>query len=328
MINIETNFMGLKLKNPIIVASSKLTSTVENIIECESSGASAVIVKSLFEEQIQSDQNGMVGDYDSSAYSDAWDFFQNSSEDYYVDQYIKLIEDAQKSVSIPVIPSLNCVSSGNWIEYAQRLENCGAKALELNLYILPSDASKQSADVESTYLSIIKEIKKKITIPVALKLGSHFSAMANTLKTFSDDLGVEGLVLFNRFYRSDFNIEKIKLVPGKVFSDPTEMALSLQWIALMSGELKADLVATTGVHTGTDLIKQLLAGAKAVEICSTIYQNGFEQINSMIDELKDWMQRHEFANISEFNGLLCQERSSHPENFERAQYVKALVGIQ
>lgn len=327
MINIETDYMGLKLKNPLIVSSSKLTSTVDNIKECEAAGAAAVVMKSLFEEQIISDKRSMIGGLDASVHADAYDFFQQSSENFFLDQYLSQVEEAKNSVSIPVIPSLNCVHDGNWIEYASRFQEIGCKALELNLFIMPADARKSGAEIEKMYLEIARHIRSEISIPVALKLGPHFSGLANMIRTLSDEVGINAMVLFNRFYRPDVNIEKMKLMSGRIFSDPVEMALSLQWIALMSGEIKADLCAATGVHTGTDLIKQLLVGAASVQLCSTLYNNGFDQISTILEELRSWMERHEFGSIPEFQGKLCQERSDQPDEYERVQYVKVLTGL-
>lgn len=326
--NLKASYMGLPLKNPLIVASSTLTSSVEKIISCEEAGAGAVIVRSLFEEQIINDKKSLLRDVDLSVHADAYDFFNQSTSNYFLDQYLSLVEKAQKSVMIPVIPSLNCVSNGNWLEYAIHFQEIGCKALELNLFLLPANVSQTGQVLEQNYLKIARKIKETLSIPVALKLGSHFSGMANLFHQFSDEIGIDGLVLFNRFYRNDIDIDSVKLVSGSSLSHASEMEQSLRWIALLSGELKADLVAATGIHSSEDIIKQLLVGAKAVQLCSTLLEKGLGQISLFLTEIESWMKNHQYEEVTEFNGILCQERSKRPEEYERVQYVKSLVHLK
>ncbi|MBN2652417.1 MAG: dihydroorotate dehydrogenase-like protein [Spirochaetales bacterium] len=327
MSNLKTKYMGLELNNPIIVSSSKLTGTLENLLECEKNMAGAVVLKSIFEEQLMAQTNSAVADLDVFQHADAYDFFNKSTENYFMNEYLKFIEDAKKTISIPVIASLNCVSSGNWIEYASRIEAVGADALELNMYILPADAGLSSSEIEAKYLDVVKKLKNKLKIPVALKIGSNFSGMANFFKKL-DTLGLDGIVLFNRFYNLDFNIEKEILVAGKIFSQRNEIYNTLRWTALSSGELNADIAANTGIHSGEDVIKMLLAGAKAVEICSAFYEKGLGHIKTLQAELRDWMIRHDYSSIDQFCGKLCQERSVNPSVYERAQYIKAITGLE
>jgi len=326
MTDYSVNYLGLELKNPLVVASSNLTADVAKIADCQKHGAGAVVLKSLFEEQILHDSGKMIQDLDMDSFADAADFFRGSSQDYYMDQYLKLVEDVKKDTDIPVIASLNCVSDGKWISYAKDLQNMGADALELNVFIIPADVKKTSEQLEHIYESIVHKIKKIIGIPVSMKLGCHFTGIANVMSRLANG-GIDGLVLFNRFYKPDIDIERMKLIPAKVFSAQEEMALSLQWIALLSGELECDFSATTGIHDSKAVIKQLLAGAKTVQLCSALYKNGLEYINVILKELGQWMEKHGFENIPAFCGKLSQEASADPSAYERAQYIKALVGI-
>lgn len=326
MADLTTKYLGLTLRNPVIVSSSNLTATTEKIVACEKAGAGAVVLKSLFEEQILADTAEMMESVDESQYAAAYDYLTKTGNYHYIDKYLTLLEESKSKVSIPVIASLNCVSSGSWIDYAQRIERLGADALELNIFILPADVTKRGGEIEKVYLDVCKKVRDKINIPFSLKIGLHFSGLANTIKVLADE-GAAGFVLFNRFYQPDVDIEKMKIVPANVFSAPQEMGPSLRWIALLSGEIDADFAAGTGVHDGKSVIKQLLVGAKAVQLCSVLYQNGVEYIQTMLNVLSDWMTRHSYDTIEEFQGMLCQEESENPEIYERAQYVKALVGI-
>ncbi|MBN1646623.1 MAG: dihydroorotate dehydrogenase-like protein [Spirochaetales bacterium] len=326
MADCGVSYLGLKLKNPLIVASSRLTSDIEKVVACQKAGAGALVLKSLFEEQIMHDSGAMTKGMDFDAHSDAADFFRATSHNYYMDQYLKFIEDCKKEIDIPVIASLNCISDGKWMSYAGDLQKSGADALELNVFILPSDVKQTSEHLEKVYVNIAEKIKKKVSIPVSMKIGCHFTGMANVMARLAA-VKMDGLVLFNRFYKPDIDIEKLKLIPAMIFSAEEEMALSLQWIALMSGELDCDLAATTGVHSSNGVIKQLLAGAKAVQLCSVLYKNGLEYMGKIITELQTWMEKHNFSDIPSFCGKLAQEASDNPAAYERAQYIKALVGI-
>ncbi|RKX92505.1 MAG: dihydroorotate oxidase [Spirochaetes bacterium] len=326
MADLSTTYMGLTLKNPIIVASSSLTSSVDGVKRCEDAGAGAVILKSLFEEQITFDTERMIGTLDYNAYTDAYDMFASSGKDYYLNEYLTLVEKAKKSVSLPVIPSINCVSSGNWIEYAERFENVGADALELNVFILPSNPDTDAETIEKAYFDILKEVKKHVKIPVAMKIGYHFSAMGRFIKQLSQN-GADGMVLFNRFYKIDIDTKTMKLKPSPILSNPVEMALSLQWVALISGEIDADISAATGIHNGDAVVKQLLAGAKSVQLCSVLMNEGLDTISEIRNYLSEWMDGKGFGSIDDFRGKLSQSSSEHPESYERSQYVKALVGI-
>ena len=327
MSDLSTTFMGLMLKNPIIVSSSRLTYDIDKLKACEAAGAGAVVLKSIFEEQIQMESDRMVGDLNFDAYADAYDYFQETSHDYYMNSYLELVEQAKQELSIPVIASVNCVSDGNWIEYAERFQKVGADALELNIFIIPADEETPGDVIEKKYLEILKKVKKKVSIPVALKLGSQFSGMAHMMRRFGKE-GADGLVLFNRFYKPDIDIENMRLKAAHVYSVPEEMAFTLQWIAILAGKVKADLAATTGIHSGADIVKQVLAGAHAVEMCSAYMKNGINMIETHLKEVEDWMQRKGYDRLVDFRGLMSQAAVEHPEAYERSQYIKALVGIE
>ncbi|MDA3940859.1 MAG: dihydroorotate dehydrogenase-like protein [Spirochaetia bacterium] len=326
MSDLSTSYMGLKLKNPIIAASSSLTGNLENIKKCEDAGAGAVVLKSLFEEQITSDKNRMVGDMNFDAYTDAYDFFNASSTDYYLDEYLGLVEDAKESLSIPVIASVNCVSPGQWTDYAERFENIGADALELNMFILPSNISTDGKTIEDTYIKILEDVKKNINIPVSIKIGYHFSGMGNFINRAASS-GAQGIVLFNRFYKIDIDIEHLNIKSSPIISDPSEIHLALQWIALMSGEISADFSAATGVHYAEGAIKHLLAGASSVQLCSTLLKNGVSHITEISSGIEEWMDRKNYTKIADFKGILSQENSKHPEAYERSQFIKSVVGL-
>ena len=323
---LKTKYMGIELNSPVIAASSGLTSSVSKVKELEQAGAGAVVLKSLFEEQILFDSNKMTEGYNAGVHADALDFFNGMSSNYFLDEYLGLVEDCKKAVDIPVIASVNCVSDGAWLKYAERFENVGADALELNVFNLPVNKKMSSEDYENIYYDIAKKIKSAVSIPVALKVSPHFTSLAKVIDNFAD-LNIDALVLFNRFYRPDIDIDKLKMSHAPIFSAAEEMSLSLQWIALLSGEIEIDFAATTGVHDSEGVIKQLLAGAKAVQLCTTLYKNGPEVIKKINDELSKWMDSKNFGTISDFNGMLCQEESENPEAYERTQYMKAAVGI-
>jgi dihydroorotate dehydrogenase (fumarate) len=326
MSDLSTTYLGLSLKNPLIAASSRLTGSVEKVIECEKAGAGAIVLKSLFEEQIKADTEHVMESIDTSVHADAYDFFASNSQARFMDEYLDFAEQAVKSVSIPVIASLNCVSTKNWKPFADKLQATGVKALEVNVFIMPSDMGKTGQDIEKQYLDIVRQLKKSLSVPFALKIGPHFSGMADMMHVMIRD-GAAGLVLFNRFYRPDIDIKNLKIIPARVLSAAEENALVLHWIALMSGELQGDLCATTGIHDTATVIKQLLAGAKAVQLCSALMRNGVGYITTVLDEIKAWMREKNFKAIKDFNGMLCQEKHEHPEIFERSQYIKALTGM-
>ena len=326
MAKLSTTYMGIPLKNPLIVASSHLTDSVKRVVSCQEAGAGAVVLKSLFEEQIRVDIDREMSGSSDMGWADGHDFLVEASKDHYLDEYLELVEKCKKKVSIPVIASVNCVSNGTWLDYAKRFEAVGADGLELNSFIIPADIKKDAASYEDVYLAIAKTVKEQVNIPVAMKIAPHFTDLARMVSRLSS-AGMDGMVLFNRLYRPDVDIEKIAMKHAPVLSASQEIYQPLQWIALLSGKIDIDFCATTGVHDGAGLVKQLLVGAKGVQMCSAIIKEGTATITRALQFLEEWMDRKGFSTIDEFTGSLCQSGSANPEIYERAQYIKGIVGI-
>ena len=326
MPDLSTNYMGLDLKNPLIVASSNLTSKLEDVVACGKAGAGAVVLKSLFEEQIRADSTDIIDNSETMGHSEAMAFFSGMGKNFYLNDYLKLIREAKEQLDIPVIASLNCVTDGAWMDYAGDLQQAGADALELNVFIIPAHVKTKSSEIEEVYFRITRKIKKQVKIPVSMKIGSYFSGLGNTVKSLGEE-GIDGFVLFNRFYRPDVDIDAMKVKPAHIFSQPQEISQSLQWIAILSGDVDCDFAASTGVHDAEGVIKQLLVGAKAIQLCTTLYKNGVDYLKTLLSGVEGWMSKHGFNSIDDFRGRLCQEAIEHPEVYERSQYVKALVGI-
>jgi dihydroorotate dehydrogenase (fumarate) len=324
--DLSVSYMGLKLRNPLIVAASSLTGTAAKLKRCEEAGAGAVVLKSLFEEQIevQTAQLEKEGDY---GHPEAADYLRQFGLRLNQDQYLKLVKDAKASLSIPVIASLNGVSPRGWTAYASKLAAAGADAIELNIALLASNYEHGAADIEGTYLKIVQSIRAQVKLPVAVKLGPYFTSLPQTAVALRR-AGAAALVLFNRFYQLDFDIEKLALAPGYHLSSPDEIHQSLRWIALLSSEVGCDLSASTGVHDGAGVVKMLLAGAKTVQLCSTLFLKGMGRLQECLKDLEAWMQRHSFAAIEDFRGKMSQEASPDPQLYERLQYIKVYVGLE
>ncbi len=329
MADLRTTYMGLTLKNPIIVGSGPMTASVANLVKCEEAGAGAVVLKSIFEEQIK-----YAAAKDSSSnmeyvqFSDYENVFGNMSKDYYIDQYLQLLSDAKAKLSIPVIASINCTHIDTWSEYAKRFEAVGADALELNYYPIASDASIPGDKVDKKAIAFAKAARKASRIPISLKIGNEYSSPANIIKEFEKE-GINALVLFNNFFRPDINIETEDVCGSQPLSTPNEYSESLRWIALMSAELKnINLVGTTGIHTGETVIKMLLAGATAVEICSVLIKNGFGTIASMLCKIEKWMEEKGYKSVSDFRGKLAQENMVNGAYWERTQYMRTLHNVK
>lgn len=328
MVDLKTKYMGLELKNPIIVGSSGLTNSIENIIEIEKNGAGAVVLKSLFEEQIMQDISKTISqDEHTNMYPEATDYIMNYSKDTAVGNYLQLIKEAKAAVNIPVIASVNCVTSAEWVSFAAKIEEAGADALELNIFILPSDPRQTGEENEKVYLDIIHQVQKVVAIPIAIKLSYYFSSLAKTTLSLSWT-GISGIVLFNRFFSPDIDIDKFEVKPTNIFSTPEELPISLRWVAMLSSRLHCDIAASTGVHDGEAVVKQLLAGAKAVQISSVLYKNGFGEINVMLGELKKWMEKHNFTSVDDFIGKMSIKETENPAAYERVQFMKYFSGIE
>ncbi len=328
MVNLETTYMGLKLKNPLIVGSSGLTNSVENIIEIEKNGAAAVVLKSLFEEQIiYASNKTYMQDELANVYPEADDYIRHYTRENDVNKYLTLIKKAKESVAIPVIASINCITGDEWLSFAKSIENAGADGLELNVFVLPSDPERSGEQNEAVYFDVVNKVLKTVNIPVALKISYYFSSLAQTVIKLSWT-GIKGLVLFNRFFSPDIDIENFEIKTSNVFSSPSDLAISLRWIAMMSCQVKCDLAASTGVHSGKAMIKQLLVGAKAVQVASVLYKKGFKEIGSMIEELGNWMERKNFTSIDQFTGRMSIEKAKNPAAYERVQFMKHFSGIE
>jgi dihydroorotate dehydrogenase (fumarate) len=327
MADLSTKYMGLPLRNPLIVASCSLTNSVDGVRRCADAGAGAIVLKSLFEEQIRADAKDLEQHLWLYGHSEAFEYVSKLAMPLGPREYLKLVEEAKAKVAIPVIASLNCISPRWWADYARQIGAAGADALELNISVMPSDPDRTSEEIEDLYLDILETLKASVEIPVAVKIGSHFTSVARLADQLSKG-GASALVLFNRFYQIDIDIEKIEIRSGYRFSSPDEMNLPLRWIALLAGRLDCDLAASTGVHDGADVIRQLLAGATAVQVCSSLYLNGVEHIGSMLEDVESWMKRHGVETAGEIRGKLSQMQSDRPELYERLQYIKALVGIE
>jgi dihydroorotate dehydrogenase (fumarate) len=328
MADLSTEYMGLKLKNPLIVASCSLSKQLDGIHRVADSGAGAVVLKSLFEEQIQKEMVEDIEQYiGPSWHYEAYDYVNKMGMELGPREYLKLIEEAKKSVSIPVIASLNCISTGWWKDYAKQIGSAGADALEMNIAFLPDDIKKTSEEIEQIYYKVLEKVKGTIDIPIAVKIGPYFTSMTQ----FAYELGKRGasaLVLFNRFYQFDIDIENMKVIGANYLSTSSEMNLPLRWIALLFGQVNCDLSATTGVHNGQSVIKLILAGAQSVQLCSVLYKQGVEYVSTILDEIALWLDEHNIKSIADIRGKLSRQESAKPELYERLQYIKALVGIE
>ena len=328
MADISTKYMGLELKNPVIVASSDLTLTVDGVQKCEEAGAGAVILKSLFEEQIEDEiREARVQTLSPDNHTEADDYIRNTALHLSEDRYLKLIKKAKQSVSIPVIGSLNCIRPDWWTNYAARMEEAGADAIELNIAIMPTWLMQTAREIEETYIRIVESVREKVDIPIAVKIGPYFSSLPHTARALGN-AGADALVLFNRYTHFDIDIEEIKLTQRYNFSSPDQIHLPLRWIAVLATQSGCELASASGVHDGTGVIKQLLAGAQAVQICSVLLQKGLGVIGEMLSDLEKWMGRHQFGTIEDFRGKMSMELGGKPDFYQRQQYIKILTAAQ
>lgn len=327
MPNLETNYLNLKLKNPIIVASSGFTRSVDKIVECAEAGAGAVVVKSLFEEALSRDTWGI--EESTTVFPEAYDYISGELElQYGLADYCKLIRDAKAKVDVPVIASINCVSDKWWPGFAKRIAEAGADALELNVFSVPGDPKIEPQKVEDLYYSILKKVKQDIQIPIAMKIGQNFTVLPN----FAENLyikGLNGLVLFNRFTEPDIDIDKMEIKTTFEFTTSDEITKVLRWIAILyNDDVDMDLCATTGIHTSKDIIKTLLAGASAVQMASVFYKEGLDQISTMLIDLEKWMGKHKFETIDQFKGKLSFQNTDNPSRYLRAQFLEKIRGFE
>lgn len=323
---LSTNYLGLKLRSPLVPSASPLAEDADNIKRMEDAGAGAVVLHSLFEEQIVSerielDRHLTEG---TESFAEALSYFPEPAE-FRVgpEEYLSLIASAKKSVKIPVIASLNGSSRGGWIHYAKDMQQAGADALELNIYHIPTDMNQEGAEVERNTIEILKNVKASVSIPVAVKLSPFFSNFANMAKRV-DEAGANGLVLFNRFYQPDIDLETLEVAPNVLLSTPMAMRLPLRWIAILHGRLNASLAATSGIHRANEALKVLMAGADVTMLCSVLLKRGIKHIAVIEQEMIEWLEAHEYESVEQLKGSMSQKNCPDPSAFERAQYMRAL----
>ncbi len=327
MADVSTTYMGLTLRNPIIAGSSGMTESVENVKQAADAGAGAVVLKSLFEEQIHNESGYAIDTNEQlSYYAQAEDYIRSYTRGNDLKQYLDLISASKAAVDVPVIASINCVSSSEWTEFASQIQRAGADGLELNMFMLPSDPRKDSGQNEQVYLDILEKVTKQVGIPVAAKISYYFSGLANTAGKIASS-GIKGLVMFNRFFSPDIDIETFEVKSSNVFSTSQELAISLRWVAMLSSRVPCDIAASTGIHDGTALIKQLLAGARAGQVASVLYKKGYSAIGSMLRELDEYMDRHNFSSLDAVIGKMSFEKADNPAAYERVQFMKYFSGI-
>ncbi|MFW6202715.1 MAG: dihydroorotate dehydrogenase-like protein [Marinilabilia sp.] len=322
MANLKTNYLGITLQNPIVISSSGLTNSVEKIKKLQDAGAGAVVLKSLFEEQISHEIDKEVRTGHGFDYPEAIDYLREYTRENSVSSYLKLIRDAKASVDIPVIASINCYSADEWVNFAQDIQDAGADGIELNVFRVNTDKTSEAAEYENIYYKVAEMVSNVVNIPVSMKLGPYFSNLVHVVDRLSVS-GAAGVVLFNRFYEPDIDIHNLKITSAEVFSSPADIRQSLRWVAITSSKVKKlDIAASTGVHDGSAVIKQLLAGAKAVQVCSAVYKNGPEVVTRMINFLEEWMDEQKFNTVDEFRSRMGYRNIPDPVLYERAQFMK------
>lgn len=324
--DLRTKYLGLELAHPFIVAASSLTASLEGVQKSYANGASAVVLKSLFEEQIASETGIQEANLDAQSHPEALDYVRQMGMRLGPNEYLALIQDAKKTVPIPVIASINCVGTGWWTEYAKQIEAAGADALELNIGLLPQDSRLTAAHVEEQMYRIVDKVRNAVRLPLAVKLGQSYTNLAQVSSELFR-LGVQGFVLFNRFYQLDVSLESMTPKAGVAFSDPHEYSDSLRWISLLYGRNSADYCASSGVHDSQTALKLVSVGASAVQLCSTLYRHGYPQITKIVTETQAWMDSKGYTSLGDIKGKVSQKKSENPQTYERIQYIKALTGI-
>jgi dihydroorotate dehydrogenase (fumarate) len=324
--DLTSKYLGMTLKNPLVVSASPISKEIDNIKKAEDAGAAAIVLYSLFEEQLILEQKEIF--YHTTQHNEitpeATSFFPEPSEfKLGPEEYLEHIAKTKSAVNIPVIASLNGKTEGGWTDYAKKMQDAGADAIELNIYNIPTDTMLPSEAIENRYLNILKAVKSAVSIPVALKLSPFFTNMASMAKRF-DEAGADALVLFNRFYQPDINLNDLEVVPNLDLSTSADIKIPLRWIAILKDRVKADLAATSGVHTGEDAIKYLMVGANAVMMCSSLLKNGIYHLKTVLDQMQSWMEAKEYESVAQMQGSMSQSKIGNPESFERAQYMRAI----
>ncbi|MFB6342802.1 dihydroorotate dehydrogenase-like protein [Saccharicrinis sp. FJH62] len=319
MISLKTSYLGLELENPLIASSSGLTNSVEKVLELEKAGIGAVVLKSLFEEQINMNAGNAMDQ--SQDYPEAYDYVKNYVRSENLESYLKLVRECSEQTSIPVIASINCYSGGEWVDFAKRIEEAGADALELNVFIMNASL-KDDSSFDDKHYEIVRKVKKVVSIPVSVKISYYFNNIVKVVDRLKGE-GAEGVVLFNRFYQPDINIDKLELTASDIFSVPSDLHNTLRWVAITSGQTDhIDISASTGVHDWDSVIKLILAGAQTVQVCSALYKNGNGIVSQMTTALEEWMNQKGFNTLKDFRGKLNYSNSEDPAFYERVQFMK------
>jgi dihydroorotate dehydrogenase (fumarate) len=328
--DLTTRYLGLNLRTPLVPSASPLSNEIDNIKKMEDAGASAVVLHSLFEEQVRGEQDAVQHHmmYGTDSFPEALTFFPKPAE--FIagpEEYLGKIRKAKESAGIPIIASLNGTAIGGWIDYAKEIQQAGADALELNIYSVSTELDRTSIEVEQDYIDIAKAVKSVVSIPVAVKLSPYFSNMANLAKRL-DQAGVNALVLFNRFYQPDVNLDSLEVQTNIHLSSPHEMRLPLRWIAILYGRIKANLAATTGIHSAADVLKMLMVGADVTMLCSILMKEGIDVIRQIETEMSDWLSEHDYQSVSQLQGSMSQKYVADPSAFERAHYMRAIMSYK
>lgn len=324
--DLTTTYLGMTLRTPLVPSASPLSEEIDNIKRMEDAGAAAVVLYSLFEEQLQLERYELHHHltYGTESYAESLTYFPEFEEFHLGPEgYLNHIRKAKEAVDIPIVASLNGTSVGGWTDFAKKMEQAGADALELNVYYIPTEMDLEASHVEQTYVDILKAVKSAVTVPVAIKLSPYFSNMANIAKRL-DAAGANALVLFNRFYQPDIDLETLEVRPHVILSTPQALRLPLRWIAILYGRIKANLAATSGIHAVEDVLKMLMAGANVTMLCSVLLRQGIDHIRVIEQNLREWMEAHEYVSVKQMQGSMSQKHCADPSAFERAQYMKAL----
>jgi dihydroorotate dehydrogenase (fumarate) len=324
--DLSTTYLGMKLKNPLVVSASPLSRSMESMRRLEDAGASAIVMHSLFEEQITHEEKSLehYKSYGTESYAEALSYFPDTGDYHFgPDEYLELVAKASSRLEIPIIASLNGVTPGGWTSYASEMAEAGASALELNVYYIPTDGMLSGVEVENRYSDMLKQVRSTVKIPLAIKLSPFFSSIPNMVQRLVSE-GADGLVLFNRFYQPDIDLEELAVKPGVGLSDSYANRLPMRWIGILHGKVKASLAATSGIHTAEDVLKLTMVGADATMMCSALLMHGPEHIGKVLKDVEQWMKEHEYESIEQMKGSLSHKSIAEPSAYERANYMKAL----
>ncbi|MFA5976349.1 MAG: dihydroorotate dehydrogenase-like protein [Elusimicrobiota bacterium] len=328
--DLSTTYLGLKLRNPLVPAASPLSDDLDNLKKMEEAGASAIVLRSLFEEQLKAERDELSHHLDSTAnlHPEAESYIPEPVQVVFgPEEYLEHIRKAKQAVGIPIIASLNGCSKGGWVQYARRIQEAGADALELNIYSIPTDMTLSSEDVEAEAIAIVESVKKAVKLPLAVKLSPYYSNMANMAKRMQK-AGANALVLFNRFYQPDVDLVDLEMRPRILLSTPHSMRLPMTWIGILYGRVPVDLAATSGLYTPEDVIKMIMVGANATMLCSVLLSHGIKEIQVLEQGLKRWMEEHEYESVQQMRGSMSQQKCSDPSSFERSQYRRAVLSYR